>query len=125
MLKNKKSTLKFLSYGTAFSFLSFLSFNALFPAIPSNAVSSASTVADLELEIEPTIEVAIDTETLNLTYNCVTSGKFEYLWALVSPSLKRAHSSHSMQQSSHFLLPAVFMYGWLCSSEYPHCSRFS
>ena len=68
--KNKTlSTLRFLSYGTAFSFLSFLSFNALFPAVPSNAASSASTIADLELEIEPTIEVAVDTQNLNLAYN--------------------------------------------------------
>ena len=68
--KNKqRGTLKHLATGSAVAFLAFSSFQILFPAVPSNAATEATATANLELEIEPTIEVAVDTQSLNLAYN--------------------------------------------------------
>ncbi|MDO4889608.1 MAG: FISUMP domain-containing protein [Candidatus Saccharibacteria bacterium] len=49
--------------------MAFSSFQILFPSVPSNAATEATATANLELEVEPTIEVAVDTQSLNLAYN--------------------------------------------------------
>ena len=67
--KNKSIFIRKLSFGAAFAFLGTLTYQSLFPAVPSNAATEATAVTDLELEVEPTIEVAVDTQTLNLAYN--------------------------------------------------------
>ena len=67
--KNKSIFIRKLSFGVAFAFLGTLTYQSLFPAVPSNAATEATAITDLELEVEPTIEVAVDTQTLNLAYN--------------------------------------------------------
>lgn len=50
--------------GIGVGFLGFLSFEVLFPTTPSNA---ATATAEISVDVEPTLEMALDSSTVSLT----------------------------------------------------------
>lgn len=68
-MSNKKSIFRALGYlcsGTAFAFLGLIAYQVLFPAAPSNAATSGTATAEVNVEVEPTLEIALDTTELDL-----------------------------------------------------------
>lgn len=53
--------------GIGIGFMGFLSFEVLFPATPSNAAGTATT--ELSVDVEPTLEMALDSNTVSLSAN--------------------------------------------------------
>ena len=69
MLNKKNLKFEFLKYyaiGAAFAFLACVTAQVFFPSVPSNAATSATASAELQLVIEPTLEMAIDKTSLSL-----------------------------------------------------------
>lgn len=62
--KQSFRVMKQLPLCLSLAFLAFLSYQAFFPSMPSNA---AEATAELEIEIEPTLEMALDKTTISLT----------------------------------------------------------
>ncbi|MBR3414704.1 hypothetical protein IKG73_01650 [Candidatus Saccharibacteria bacterium] len=65
-ITQKIRVLKKLPLDMSLAFLAFLSYQALFPSVPSNA---ATTDVELELEVAPTLEMALDKTNLTLANN--------------------------------------------------------
>lgn len=62
--KQSFRVMKQLPLCLSLAFLAFISYQAFFPSMPSNA---AEATAELEIEIEPTLEMALDKTTISLT----------------------------------------------------------
>ena len=65
-ITQKFRVIKKLPLGMSLAFLAFLSYQAFFPSVPSNA---ATAEVELELEVAPTLEMALDKTSLTLTNN--------------------------------------------------------
>lgn len=61
--KQSFRVMKQLSLCLSLAFLAFLSYQTFFPSAPSNA---AEATAELEIEVEPTLEMALDKTTISL-----------------------------------------------------------
>lgn len=62
-IKQKSRVIQKLPLALPLALLAFLSYQVLFPSVPSNA---AEAEVELELEIEPTLELALDQTTVTL-----------------------------------------------------------
>ncbi|MBQ8992414.1 hypothetical protein IJ090_03220 [Candidatus Saccharibacteria bacterium] len=65
-LKQKLRVIKYLPVALVAVFLGFLAYNCLFPPASTEA---ATATASLSAEVEPVIELALDTSSLALSYN--------------------------------------------------------